>query len=92
MAKKSTKRDRHMPIMRPHAAGMDIGAERIYVAIPGTTMTIQCVALVRLHATCAHWVIGCSSVASTRYRWSRPVLTGSPSFRSWNREGSTSFL
>lgn len=34
MAKKSTKCDRHMPIMRPHAAGMDIGAEEIYVAIP----------------------------------------------------------
>lgn len=34
MAKKSVKRDRRMPVMRPHAAGMDIGAEEIYVAIP----------------------------------------------------------
>ena len=34
MAEKSVKRDRRMPIMRPHAAGMDIGAEEIYVAIP----------------------------------------------------------
>ena len=60
MAKKSVKRDRRMPIMRPHAAGMDIGAEEIYVAIPS-----RCVALAPLHATCAHWLIGCSSVAST---------------------------
>jgi predicted transcriptional regulator len=27
------KRGRQMPIMRPHAAGMDIGAEEIYVAV-----------------------------------------------------------
>jgi transposase len=34
MAKKNDKRDRRMPVMRPHAAGMDIGAEEIYVAVP----------------------------------------------------------
>jgi transposase len=34
MAKKQEKRDRQMPMMRAHAAGMDIGAEEIYVAIP----------------------------------------------------------
>jgi transposase len=34
MAKKQEKRDRRMPMMRAHAAGMDIGAEEIYVAIP----------------------------------------------------------
>ena len=28
------KRDRHMPVMRAHAAGMDIGAEEIFVAVP----------------------------------------------------------
>ena len=33
MAKKE-KRDRQMPMMRAHAAGMDIGADEIYVAIP----------------------------------------------------------
>jgi len=34
MAKKKEKRGRQMPIMRPHSAGMDIGAEEIYVAVP----------------------------------------------------------
>lgn len=34
MAKRREKRDRHMPIMRAHAAGMDIGAEEIFVAVP----------------------------------------------------------
>ena len=34
MAKKKEKRDRRMPVMRPHAAGMDIGAEEIFVAVP----------------------------------------------------------
>jgi len=34
MAKKKEKRGRQMPIMRPHAAGMDIGTEKIYVAVP----------------------------------------------------------
>jgi hypothetical protein len=31
---KKEKRERKTPIMRPHAAGMDIGAEEIYVAVP----------------------------------------------------------
>jgi Transposase IS116/IS110/IS902 family./Transposase. len=35
MGSKKQRRDRQMPIMRPHAAGMDIGAEEIYVAVPG---------------------------------------------------------
>jgi transposase len=34
MGKKKQRRDRRMPIMRPHAARMDIGAEEIYVAVP----------------------------------------------------------
>jgi len=34
MANKKERRDRQMPVMRPHAAGMDIGAEEIYVTIP----------------------------------------------------------
>ena len=34
MGKKREKRDRRIPIMRPHAAGMDIGAEEIFVAVP----------------------------------------------------------
>jgi transposase len=34
MANKKQKRDRRMPVMRPHAAGMDIAAEEIYVAVP----------------------------------------------------------
>jgi transposase len=34
MAKKKGNLRRQMPIMRPHAAGMDIGAEEIYVAVP----------------------------------------------------------
>ena len=33
MAKKKGNPRRQMPIMRPHAAGMDIGAEEIYVAV-----------------------------------------------------------
>jgi transposase len=34
MGNKKERRNRQMPIMRPHAAGMDIGAEEIYVAVP----------------------------------------------------------
>ena len=34
MSKKKGNRERQRPIMRPHAAGMDIGAEEIYVAVP----------------------------------------------------------
>jgi transposase len=34
MAKKKSKSERQTRVMRPHAAGMDIGAEEIYVAVP----------------------------------------------------------
>ena len=34
MVKRRAKRDRRMPIMRVHAAGMDIGAEEVFVAVP----------------------------------------------------------
>ena len=34
MTKKREKRDRRMPVMRAHAAGMDIGSEEIFVAVP----------------------------------------------------------
>jgi transposase len=34
MAKKKSKNERQMRVMRPDAAGMDIGAEEIYVAVP----------------------------------------------------------
>ena len=91
MTKKSTKRDRHMPIMRPHAAGMDIGAEEIYVAIPGDhdddpvrcfgTFTCDLCAL-------ADWLQQCGSETVA---WRRPVFTGSPSFRFWNHEVSRYF-
>jgi hypothetical protein len=34
LAKKKSKSERQTRVMRPHAAGMDIGAEEIYVAVP----------------------------------------------------------
>jgi transposase len=34
MANQKVKQNRQAPIMRPYAAGMDIGAEEIYVAVP----------------------------------------------------------
>jgi transposase len=34
MAKKKSKSEGQTRVLRPHAAGMDIGAEEIYVAVP----------------------------------------------------------
>jgi hypothetical protein len=69
MAKKNDKRDRRMPVMRPHAAGMDIGAEEIYVAVPCTPWGFCKVAsaLPKRYALFAH----CGGIAKAYSRWLR---------------------
>ena len=59
---KKEKRERKTPIMRPHAAGMDIGAEEIYVAVPRDhdEQSVRCFSTftVDLHAL-ADWLQQC---------------------------------
>jgi hypothetical protein len=51
MANQKVKQNRQAPLMRPHAAGTDIGAEEIYVAVPRVRMCSPSVASALLLAT-----------------------------------------
>jgi hypothetical protein len=44
---------RMLPVMHPDAAGVDIGAEEIFVAVPASVTRIRCDHSGRLPATCA---------------------------------------
>jgi transposase len=73
---KKEKRERRTPIMRPHAAGMDIGAEEIYVAVPRDhdEQSVRCFSTftVDLHAL-ADWLQQCGintvAMESTGVYW-----------------------
>ena len=88
MADKKKRRGRQIPIMRPHAAGMDIGAEEIYVAVPSDRddQPVRCFGTFTcdLHAL-ADWLQG---AGLTRWPWNRPASIGFQSFRFWKREDS----
>ena len=74
MAKKKDRRQ--MPIMRPHAAGLDIGAEEIYVAVPSdhNDDPVRCFSTFTcdLHAL-ADWLLQCGidtvAMESTGVYW-----------------------
>jgi len=40
MPKKERKGRSELPVLHPHAAGVDIGAEEIFVAVPADTDTV----------------------------------------------------
>lgn len=76
MADKKEKRVRQMPTMRAHAAGLDIGAEEIYVAVPSDhdQESVRCFSTFTcdLHAL-ADWLQGCGidtvAMESTGVYW-----------------------
>src|ERR1700760_577352 len=76
MAQKKGNRKRQMPVMRRHAAGMDIGAEEIYVAVPGDhdAQPVRCFSTFtcELHAL-ADWLQQCGidtvAMESTGIYW-----------------------
>jgi len=51
---------RMLPIMHPDAAGIDIGAEEIFVAVPPD----RSVDSIHSLEICSHWPIGCASATS----------------------------
>jgi transposase len=76
MAKKKSKSERQTRVMRPHAAGVDIGAEEIYVAVPSdhSEEPVRCFSTFTcdLHAL-ADWLQDCGittvAMESTGVYW-----------------------
>ncbi len=79
-----------LPVVTPHAAGADIGAQQIYVCIPGPDQTQIARSFgtytADLH-TLADWLV--ENGASRPLPWNPPASTGSPSSRCWSNGGST---
>lgn len=74
--------------LNPHAAGVDIGATEIYIAVPTDhdPQAVRCFATFKedLHAA-ANWLKACNIETVAMKVQAR---TGSPCFRSWKREDS----
>jgi hypothetical protein len=66
MGKRGEKRERRSAILEPDAAGIDIGAEEIYVAVPPDRDERQRAGSVASPAIHTPWPSGWSVVASGR--------------------------
>ena len=64
-----------MPVMRPDAAGIDIGATEIFVAVPVIVQRRTCAHFPLSPRTCMYWPIGSMRAGSRRWRWSPPAST-----------------
>lgn len=80
-----------MPVMRPHAAGMDIGAEEIFVAVPDDcdAESVRCFSTFTCDLRAlADWLQQCRidtvAMESTGVYWMQ-------FFRSWNHAGLRCF-
>ena len=61
--RKHRKLERSLPVMRPNAGGIDIGATEIFVAVPGGSgYGKRCARFRALPKTCMRWRTGCGNV------------------------------
>jgi len=88
MAKRKKKQERRSMVLEPDAAGTDIGAEEIYVAVPPDRAEESTRRSAVSPATCMHLPTGSVSAGFRAWRWSRQECTGSRCFRYWRSAGS----
>ena len=83
-----------LPVLHPDAAGIDIGAEEIFVAVPAGSRTTDSVRSIRdVHARPARiGRLAAVSAESGPWQWSPLACTGSRFFRFWKRAGFEVFL
>src|SRR5213594_4382832 len=88
MAKKKRKYrklERSLPVMRPNAGGIDIGATEIFVAVPADRDTESVRSFPTFTQDLLLWRTGCSNVVWTGWLWNPPECTGYRCFRFWKR-------
>ncbi len=90
MAKRGEKWERRSLVLEPDAAGIDIGAEEIYVAIPPDRDEKSTRRFSSFTGDLYALPLGSASAGFRAWRWSRQECTGSRCFRSWRSEGSRS--
>lgn len=76
------------PVVNPHATGADIGAQQIYICLPGPDQTQIVRSFGTYTAEGTPLPIGWSSTASRPSPWNPPASTGSPCSRSWKGAAS----
>jgi hypothetical protein len=64
-----------LPVMRPDAAGIDIGATEIFVAVPADRATENVPPFPPSPKTSMHWPTGSSNVESQRWPWNPLACT-----------------
>jgi hypothetical protein len=81
MAKRGEKRERRSVVLEPDAAGIDIGAEEIYVAVPPDRDEGRPAGSAASPAIFMPLRIGSAGAGFRAWRWSRQASTGSGCFR-----------
>ena len=98
MARKSAQKNkgggRMLPVLHPDAAGVDIGAEEMFVAVPADRATDA----VRSFGTftrdlheLADWLTGCSNAVCIQSRWNQLECSGFRFIRSLKLAGFKCF-
>ena len=84
---KKTQKQKSLPFIQPDAAGIDIGATEIYVAVSEERDNRPVRKSGHLPRSCTPWPTGSLPVQSKRSRWNPQGFTGSPFSRSWSAGG-----
>jgi hypothetical protein len=85
MARKSNRRCDALPILHPDAAGIDVGASDLYVAVSAERDQQPVRRFPLSLVICMHWLTGSSSAGFTLSQWSPPACIGFLFTRSWKR-------
>ena len=88
--KKGTKSPPGPLMIHPDAAGIDIGATEIFVAVPLPAMRTRSGAFQRSRKISTPSPIGSTAAESRRWPWNRRACTGFRCFRSWRLAASRS--
>ena len=90
MATKHKRRVQDLPILHPDAAGIDIGSNEIFVAVPAERDPESVRSFSTFTRDLYDLADGYNNVALNRWRWNRPASTGYPCTRFWRLVDSKS--
>ena len=90
MATKRRKRTEDLPVLHPDAAGIDVGASELFVAVPADRDPEPVRSYPHLPEISTNLQIGCRAAVFAPWPWSPPACTGSRCTRSWRPAASRS--
>ena len=90
MAKQKSRRCEQLPVLHPDAAGIDVGASELFVAVSADRDPSLFAVSPLLPVTYMPWPTGCNDAGSAQLRWNLRACTGYPYTKSWKTAASKS--